>query len=50
MTIRDLIQELVRSGELDTRVVIETPNGEYNVTRVDSQYCGDNAVYLQIDS
>lgn len=49
MTIRDLIQELVRCGELDTNVAVETPNGDYNIVRVDSQYCGENIVYLQIE-
>lgn len=49
MTIRELIHELLDKGELDTHVVIETDNGDYNITAVDSQYIGDNTVYLCID-
>lgn len=49
MTIRELIHELLDSGELDTHVVIETDSGDYNIAAVDSQYVGDNTVYLRID-
>ena len=49
MTIRELIHELLDKGELDTLVVIETANGDYNIAAVDSQYIGDNTVYLFID-
>lgn len=49
MTVRELIHELLGKGELDTRVVIETANGDYNIVAVDSQYIGDNTVYLCID-
>lgn len=49
MTIRELIHELLDKGELDTHVVIETDSGDYNITAVDSQYVGDNTVYLCID-
>ena len=31
MTVRELIHELLGKGELDTRVVIETANGDYNI-------------------
>lgn len=49
MTIRELIHELLDKGELDTHVVIETANGDYNIATVGSQYVGDNTVYLCID-
>lgn len=49
MTVRELIHELLDKGELDTRIVIETANGDYNIAAVDSQYIGDNTVYLCID-
>lgn len=49
MTIRELIHELLDKGELDTHVVIETDSGDYNIAAVDSQYVGDNTVYLRID-
>ena len=48
MTIRELIHELLDKGELDTHV-IETNSGDYNIAAVDSQYVGDNTVYLCID-
>lgn len=49
MTVRELIHELLDKGELDTRVVIETANGDYNISAVDSQYIDDNTIYLCID-
>lgn len=49
MTVRELIHELLDKGELDTRVVIETANGDYNIAAVDSQYIGDSTIYLCID-
>lgn len=49
MTVRELIQELLDNGELDTHVVIETANGDYNIAAVDSQYIDDNTVYICID-
>lgn len=49
MTVRELIHELLDNGDLDTRVVIETANGDYNISAVDSQYVGDSTVYLCID-
>lgn len=49
MTVRELIHELLNKGELDTRVVIEIANGDYNIATVDSQYVGDNTIYLCID-
>ena len=49
MTVRELIHELLDNGDLDTRVVIETANGDYNIAAVDFQYVGDNTVYLCID-
>ena len=49
MTIRELVYKLLDSGELDTHVVIETDSGDYNIAAVDSQYVGDNTVYLCID-
>ena len=50
MTIRELITKLIDAGELDTHVVIETPNGDYNIAAVDSQFNGENTVYLEIDT
>ena len=49
MTVRELIHELLDNGELDTRVVIETANVDYNIAAVDSQYVGDNTIHLCID-
>lgn len=49
MTVRELIHEILDKGELDTRVIIETANGDYNIAAVDSQYISDNTVYLCID-
>lgn len=49
MTVRELIHKLLDKGELDTRVVIETANGDYNIAAVDSQYIDDNTVYICID-
>lgn len=49
MTVRELIHELLDKSELDTHVVSETANGDYNIATVDSQYVGDNTVYLCID-
>lgn len=49
MKIRELIHELLDKGELDSNVVIETDNGDYNIATVDSQYVGEDTVYLLID-
>ena len=49
MTVRKLIHELLDKGELDTRVVIETANGDYNITKVESFYVQDNEIILCID-
>lgn len=49
MTVRELIHELLDKSELDTHVVIETANGDYNIAAVNSQYIGDNTVYFCID-
>lgn len=48
MTERELIHELLDNGELDTRVVIETANGDYNITKVESFYVQDNEIILNI--
>lgn len=48
MTVRELIHELLDKCELDTRVVIETANGDYNITKVESFYVQDNEIILNI--
>lgn len=48
MTVRELIHELIYKGELDTRVIIETANGDYNITKVESFYVEDNEIILNI--
>lgn len=49
MTVRELIHELLNKGELDSQVIIETANGDYNISKVKSFYVGEYTIVLNID-